>query len=79
MSRKKEFIEAKVKTQGELLLPVELQATAKKAWEVCSPQRKCHLVTLYGPLKFIFMNKIKFIESLQRNNTKMVVIERITW
>lgn len=40
MSKKKEFIDAKMKTQAMVILPAELQDFALRAWEACKTVRK---------------------------------------
>lgn len=40
MTKKKDFNEAKIKTQVDLMLPAEMKEHALKAWEACKGVRK---------------------------------------
>lgn len=74
MTKKKEFNEAKIKTQAELMLPTELKDVALKAWEKC--KGVCKSPATYD---FLIHEQIKFNESifflnLQQKITRIPVI-----
>lgn len=83
LTKKKEYNEAKIKTQAELLLPTELKEGALATWAACKTVRKCFEKDL-SSLWIIFSQKalnnfVCFYFSFQQLNTKIIVIDHIIW
>lgn len=58
MTKKKDFNEAKIKTQAELMLPPEMKDGALKAWENCKGVCKSHFKILF-PTTYEFFNRVE--------------------
>lgn len=54
LSKKKEFIDAKMRTQAMVILPTELQDYALRAWDACKTVRKCFCF-LNNRIIFLFL------------------------